>query len=304
MAEEEIKEELVETPQAEEVIPQTPEEQEAAAQAAAAEGGAAPAAEGAESQQELPATPLARYTDRLGKAYPDRKFGSEDEISQAMDEYLSELESYRENGELANEKLISVFNSDPVVSNIVGAMTEGASFREALARHVDPTTLIPEEGDPDYEGWKKNMADRESAYKKQQALLEERNKNLELSQQELENFAQENGMDEKSAADFLTKVDTMIGDMINDIGKGRVSKELLVNIKKMLDYDNDIAKVRETAAVADKNKEIVAGREKEKPKGDGIPKLSSSSELPETHGQAGVHHLQRLLDETNRKRVL
>lgn len=102
-----------------------------------------------------------KFADRLIKTFPDRKFEKDDDYDTALNEHLDELEGYKERGTTANKKLIALFESEPQVGNLVRDMVNGATFREALARHISPDELTAVEGDPDYEGWTKNKTERE-----------------------------------------------------------------------------------------------------------------------------------------------
>ncbi|HBE43701.1 MAG TPA: hypothetical protein DDW27_21415 [Bacteroidales bacterium] len=252
-----------------------------------------------EAEVTEPEPPKNKYADRLAKAYPDREFKSDEDYEKSLEEYLGELEGYKERGSMANQKLIALFESEPQVGDVVRDMINGATFREALARHMSPEDLTAIEGDPDFEGWNKNKAAREEDLNKRKAKQDEYSKNLEFSQQAIEEFAKENNMDDDVAGQFLARFDAMLADINN----GKVSKDVLMTIKRAWDYDNDIAAAKEQGELAGKNKNIVAQKEKAKPQGDGLPKIGGSSETPETNRPAPTY-IDGLLERTNRKRAL
>lgn len=251
------------------------------------------------SAEEVPEAPKNKYADRLTKAYPDREFKSDEDYDKGLEEYLGELEGYKERGTMANQKLIALFESEPQVGDVVRDMINGATFREALARHISPEDLTAIEGDPDYEGWNKNKAAREENMSKYKAKKDEYAKNLEFSQQAIEEFAKENNMDDESAGKFLSRFDAMIAD----INSGKISKEVLATMQRAWNYENDVTAAREQGELAGKNKKIVAQKEESKPKGDGLPKLSGSSEVPPANKPA-PDYMDGLLERTNRKRAL
>jgi hypothetical protein len=241
-----------------------------------------------------------KYADRLTKAFPDREFKSDEDYEKGMDEYLQELEGYKERGTMANQKLISLFESEPQVGDVVRDMINGATFREALARHISPEDLTAIEGDPDYEGWNKRKAEREELLKKRNAKKEEYDKNLEFTAKAIDEFAKENNMDDEAAAKFLGRFDAMLAD----INSGKMSKEMLMTMKRAWDYDNDIATARAQGEVAGTNKKIVAQKEKaSKVKGDGLPKIGGTSEVPAANNPA-PSYIDSLLERTNKKRAL
>ncbi len=294
MAEEEKKE--VKTPVEKPV--ETKEEapaETAEAEPEAQEGEALVPEEGIPAEE----TSKNKYAERLARAFPDREFKSDEDYDKGMEEYLDELEGYKERGTMANQKLIALFESEPQVGDVVRDMINGATFREALARHMSPEDLTAVEGDPDFEGWNKNKATREESLNKRKAKQEEYAKNLEFSQQAIEEFAKENDMDDESAGKFLARFDSMLAD----INSGKISKDVLMTIKKAWDYDNDITTAREQGELAGKNKNIVAQKEAAKPKGDGLPKIGGSSVAPQAN-KPEPNYIDGLLERTSKRRAL
>lgn len=304
MADEEKIDELTPEPQPE-AVPQAEAEPTAGAEAEAPGTETAPeevTEEEVSGEEEAPAPEPEpkrhRFAEKLSKAYPDRKFEKPEDFDAGLDEYLGELEEYRERGQMANQKLISVFESEPAVGDLVRDIMNGATVREALARNFSPDDLVPEEGDPDYEGWNKRKTEREENLRKQRERQEEYNKNLEFSTQAIETFAQENNMDEDAASKFLQRMDAMLAD----INQGKISKEFLLTLKKAWNYDNDLAKAKEAGTVAGRNASIIAKKEAEKPVGDGIPKVANTSEIPEGQ-KAKPDYLGSLVDRVTSRDV-
>jgi len=241
-----------------------------------AEGETKETKETEETKESTPEKKPYRWADRLSKEYPDRKYESDDDYENAMDEYLGELEGYRERGRLANQKLISVFDTNPAVGSIVRDMMEGSSARAALARHFAPEDLVPQEGDDDYESWKKNKIEREESLAKRKKRDEDYANNTKATQAAIEEFVTENGMDDAAAGEFLSYIDTHISDIMN----GKLSKDLLGMFHKARNYEAEVAKAREIGEIAGKNQKIVAEKEK-KPVGDGLPKPKNTGSGPD-----------------------
>lgn len=258
----------------------------------------APAEAATETPAEAVEKPKHRYADRLSKIYPDRKFESDEDMDNAVEERFNENESFRERANTANEKLIALFEAEPQVGAIVRDMLNGASFREALARHVSPEDLVAAEGAPDYEGWNKNKSAREEAAAKRKAMADEYNANLEFSQQAVTEFAAENNMTEEAAEAFLGKVD----EMLAAVNSGKVSKEFLTMMNKAFNHDAAVQQARETGEIAGKNQKIVATKQAE-PIGDGLPKVTGSSEVKdEKPKQKG--YFENLIEKQNRTHVV
>lgn len=239
---------------------------------------AEPAAkETATAPEEAPKPVEHKYADRLKKAFPDRKFEKGEDYDSAMEEHLTSLEGYREKGQIANKKLMALFDSEPAVGKVVQAMMNGATFREALARHISPEDLTAVEGDPDYEGWTKNKNEREESAKKRRQFETDYSNNLQASSEEISKFAEENGMQEADVNELLESIDTMI----SDFHAGKITKDHLSLIRNGRKHAQDVQKAKEDGEIAGKNQKIVAEKETKKTQGDGLPRPGASGEVAE-----------------------
>lgn len=253
----------------------------------------------AEKPEKEPDKKKHKYADKLAQVFPDRKFEKDDDYDSALDEHLTGLETYKQRGTEANKKLIALFDSQPEVGSLVRDMIEGATFREALARHISPEDLTPIEGDPDFEGWTKNKREREESLAKRKEREAQRERDLAESQAVIDAFAKENNMDDAAAEGFLKKVDEMIGA----ITSGKVSKEALIAMQRAFNYENDIAKAREEGSLSERNKKIVAEKEKPEKKGDGIPRPTISGQTKESE-EVKPTYIDSLVDRVNKRKVL
>lgn len=220
--------------------------------------------------------PVHKFAERLTKVFPDRKFEKDEDYDTALEEHLTNLEGYRERGQKANQKLISLFESDPSIGEVVRDMINGASFREALARHIGPDDLTPTEGDPDYEGWKKNITEREEKAKKRRDFEKQYSDNLDLSYKEIETWAKENNLDENGVTDLLGKIDALL----DEINNGKITKDALNRLKKAFDYDKDVQKAEEEGRIKGRNEKIVAKKESPEKTGDGLPRPNKAPDSP------------------------
>lgn len=223
----------------------------------------------AENEQKQVSAPVHKYADKLLKVYSDRKFEKPEDFDVALDEYLNELEDYKERGSLANQKLIAAFESDPSVGEILKDYVNGASFRSAIARHLSPEDLIPQEGDADYDQWAKNKKEREELFQKRKRQEEERGKNIEESRKVINEFAQKNKLDDKAINEFLEKVD----NIINSVYEGRITHEFLDFMNKALNFEKEMAKAIEEERIKLNNQKILVQKEGQVKTGDGLPNL-------------------------------
>lgn len=235
--------------------------------------------------------PIHRYHDRLSKAFPDRKFEKSEDYDSALDEHLDRLEKYEERGKKVNAELINIFETNPEIGAMLKDIKDGATVRQALARHFDPADLTPEEGDPDYEGWKKNKADREEKLTKRREFETQYANNLKAAEKELDDFMKENKLDDKTMEEFFDKTQAILDDFHN----GKITKSLLTTVKRGLSWEADIKAAREEGVIAGRNEKIVAERQKEsKEVGDGLPRVGQSSDNPDTSGQQEENYFAEL----------
>lgn len=234
-----------------------------------------PSAEGIPAPEVTPEPEPAKhkYSDRLAKAYPDREFKSDEEHDAGMEELLDDLTNYKDKGQSTNKKLIAMIEAEPQVGEIMRDCINGATFREALARHVSPEDLIAVEGDPDYEGWSKNKTAREENVASKQKFADEYAKNISTSEQAITAYVEKQGLDETQADAFFQKFD----DMLDNINKGIITEEHLDAWMKALNYDSDVIAATEQGKVAGRNENIVATKEASTKTGDGIPRPNRSS---------------------------
>lgn len=252
-----------------------------------------------ETTEEIEEVKKHRHADKLAKIFPDRKFEKDEDYDNALDEHVKDLEDYKERATNVNKKLIAGFEAEPAVGDAIRDWLNGASFRAAVARHFSPEDFTPQEGDEDHDAWNENKTKREEDLAKKKQLREERENNLKVSEGTMQNFAQENNLDEDAADKFYMR----ILDMVTAINSGLVSKETLLAMKRAFDYEQEVAKEKEKAAAAERNKTIVAQKEAPEKKGDGLPRPAKTSSEPEVV-QSAPTYMDNLLERVNRKKVI
>jgi hypothetical protein len=241
-----------------------------------------------------------KYHDRLAKEYPDKKFESDDDYENTHEEYVKNLEGYRERGTIANSKLVALFEAEPQIADVISAMIGGATMRSALARHIGSEDLVPEEGDPDYSQYEKNNKERLERIERTNKFNQEFNENVEFSRQSVEAFATENNLKPEEAEKILGEFD----DMLKDIYRGRITKETLAKIVKAVKRDEAVAEAKAEGEVKGKNeaiKEKVA-REDKKAEGDGMPILKNSGDtIEESEKPEQVQIIDRIFAGTKKR---
>lgn len=245
-----------------------------------------------------------KYADRLAKEYPDRQFESDDDYENAHEEYVKNLEGYRERGTIANQKLVALFEAEPQIADVVTAMIGGATLRSALARHIGAEDLVPEEGDPDYTAYEENNKQRLERIAKTDQFNREFNENVEFSAKSVEEFATENNLKPEEAEKILGE----FNDMLKDIYRGKITKETLTKIARAVKHDEAVKEAKleglEEGEIKAKNEKIKAVREKEDTrKDDGMPILKKTGdtleEQPEKPEQVQI--IDRIFEGTKKR---
>lgn len=190
--------------------------------------------------------------------------------------HINSLNSYKEQNESLNEKLLDVFKTNDDVSDFMRDMLNGAEVNVAIARNFDMSNMQPQEGDPDYKEWNKALEDRKKKVADKSAYLKEVDDNIQLSAKELDAFAKANNLSKEDAGAFLNEIDELMASIM----KGKVSKAVLTRFYKGINYDNDLENNAKTAEVKGRNAKIEDLKIKDnKNKGDGIPKLTAQNKI-------------------------
>ena len=223
------------------------------------------------------------WRDRIKNHYPNQEFADDDAYGNAAGDLIDKLKD--ENGNLTqeqeriaggNKKLLEIMQEVPGVADFLADLFMGASLPVALARNFNMEDFTPQEGEPDYEAWDKAKSERSAKLSERQKLDEELTANKVESSKAFNDYQTEKGLSDEEMDAFVDKIDTFLGD----IYKGKVTRDFLDAVYKATAYDTDLAATRTAALVEGKNTAIEA-KKAELPKGDGLPKLGATGEMPE-----------------------
>jgi len=237
------------------------------------------------------------FKNRIKSAYPDEEFADDETFYQKASEQLDNLEAYRNNNMEINKSLMAIFTAEPAVAEVLKDMIEGASFPEAVARHFSPEELTPKEGDPDREGWARNSEARVKRMEANELSKKTRKENDEFTMKEIQDFAKENDLTPDKANEILTK----IGEVLDEIYTGKISKSFFNSMYKAFNYDTDVATAEDTGKIAGRNEQIVTKKE-EKPSGDGLPVIANSNKT-DTPAKA-KSWIDTMIDTEKKKQIL
>jgi len=231
-----------------------------------------PGEEGTEEPGEEGAVSTTSLAQEL---FPDMEFGSEAEAASAIKEFAEGAREFEKTTKEANQKLVNIFNQNPEVVQLIRLMNEGASFVEALPYAVDVESMAPAEGDPDYQAWNEAKEKGAAQRAEREKAMQEVSKNLEMSMQEVDKFAKENEMSPEEAGEFLTNID----ELISNISKGNITKDILDKLRKGLFHEKTVAEETQKAEVRGRNEamEEKITKEEAEAEGDGLPDVDSGA---------------------------
>lgn len=214
--------------------------------------------------------------------YPDAKFATDDEYESAFEEdYRNDsasLKSFKED----NEKIFALMNDNPELGAIMSELAKGTPFVVALAKSVDLASLIPEEGESNYQPYIDATKQRESRRKELDAQRAEFISNQEATQAEASAFFEEQGVSEEDSQGLVDFIDGVIGDLC----RGKLDRGTIMKLYQAYKYDEKISEAEEAGRIAGRNERIETKRLKDKASTDGLPDsrgASVSVEPPPNH---------------------
>lgn len=238
---------------------------------------------------------------KLKEKFKDKQFESDNDFFDAAHDELTNLETYKQENEKANENIWNMLDQHEELRSIFIDMDKGASFKEALARNVDLDGVTPMEDEPDFDAWQKAKEDRKKKTEDHKLFTKEYDSNIEKSIKNYETFAKERKWDDNSSKEFTGKVDAVMAEL----SKGIISNKFLTTMEKGLMYDEAVKDAAETGEIKGRNENIEAKREDNPKAGDGIPSLTNigktdniekaqeQEKVPDVWTQDLNKHLQR-----------
>lgn len=210
---------------------------------------------------EAPAMP--KYRERLRSRYADANPQTDQEWDDLAERALSEDE---ENAKVLQD----ILDSDKDLATVVSEMiVNGTPFRAAVAKYFDPEDLVAKEGDEDYEYYQKSTDERRRMGQEFRARGEEKRKNTKDAYDNIDKFAEKQGMDAAAKDEFIGFVNTLY----NDLSVLKLTPETLTKLYKAMTYDEAVAEAAETGEIDGKNAAIEAQRVRKAnaAAGDGVP---------------------------------
>jgi len=206
---------------------------------------------------------MPKYRERLRSRYADANPQTDQEWDDLAERALSEDE---ENAKVLQD----IIDSDKDLATVVSEMiVNGTPFRAAVAKYFDPEDLVAKEGDEDYEYYQKSTDERKRMGQEFRARGEEKRKNTKDAYDNIDKFAEKQGMDAAAKDEFIGFVNTLY----NDLSVLKLTPETLTKLYKAMTYDEAVTEAAKTGEIDGKNAAIEAQRVRKTSAvvGDGVP---------------------------------
>lgn len=213
---------------------------------------------------------LPKYRERLRGRYADANPQSDQEWDDLTERGFAEDEERIKLFEDNNKVIQDILDSDKDAAAVISEMiVNGTPFRAAVAKYFDPEDLVAKEGDDDYEYYQKSSDERKKIGQEFRARSEQKRKNEKDAYDNIDKFAEKNGMDSAAKDAFIS----FINDLYSDLSVLKLSAKTLDKLYKAMNYDKDVAEAAEAAELDGKNQAIEAARMKRSnvSAGDGVP---------------------------------
>lgn len=188
-----------------------------------------------------------------------------DDVDEMMRNYINNSEGYRKEQENANERISAAIAQEPIIARAFIAMVNGGKSEAArtLVRHLGQEFFNAEEGSPEYDA----ISQADEDYRKELESLKQAddtfNKNFDESWNTIVPFCEQHGINpDKFEDDIWQKI-------LEPLLQGNFNHELLLMLKKALDYDKDTEDAFAAGEVKGRNENINKMRSQQS---DGLPK--------------------------------
>lgn len=221
---------------------------------------------------------MPKYRERLRGRYADANPQTDQEWDDLAERGFAEDEERIKLFEDNNKAIQDILDSDKDAAAVISEMiVNGTPFRAAVAKYFAPEDLVAKEGDDDYEYYQKSSDERKKIGQEFRARSEQKRQNEKDAYDNIDKFAEKNGMDSAAKDAFIS----FINDLYSDLSVLKLSAKTLEKLYKAMNYDKDVAEAAEAAEIDGKNSAIEASRVKKAAAtaGDGIPTPAGGSSL-------------------------
>lgn len=215
---------------------------------------------------------------RLKDRYPEEEPADDDAWEGLYNRYMDESEAELGKYKNAEGKMTELCNIYPEFAELVYNMLENKMpLRAAVAKVFAQEDLIPQEGDDDYEAYKKAYEERVKGVKARDSQTKEIEANESKSIETIDVFCQEKGLTEEQKEELIR----LINDHFTELLYKRISPEMLEGFLKQMNFDTAIQEAEKVGEIKGKNANIEAKRvnERKNESGDGLPDSGGGGKL-------------------------
>lgn len=221
---------------------------------------------------------LTGWRVRLKERYPEVDAADSVALDEACERYMAESEAELSKYREVEGKLTELCQVYPEFAELVYNMVSGKMpLRAAVARVFSEEDLIPQDGEDDYEDYRKAYRERLDGMKKRDAQTKEIDDNEAKSIETIDLFCKEKGMTEEQEDELIG----VINDHFTELLYKRISPEMLEGFLKQMSFDAAVAEAEKMGEIRGKNERIEAKRMKERADvaGDGLPGAAGGGPL-------------------------
>lgn len=245
------------------------------------------------------AVPRDRWRAMMAEKYPEREFGSDDELDTAFADWAEEADRELTGYKESDKVLRRVGAEHPELIAIAKDLADDPKMplTVAIARNLDVDELFPQEGDPDYDAMYKAREERMKQREEQEAYRRQLEKNMDESRDIVLNYYQEKGIAEEEAG----RLEEFIDGIVEGYLDGRITPRVLDIFRNAMNYERDVEEAREVGKTEGMNSKIDAVREKKRTETDGLPSPGSSTgTVPPPRPESAI---ETLLDRMANRRA-
>lgn len=237
------------------------------------------------ASEQVAAPALRKYREKIKTRYPDVNPEKDEDWLDLEDKYAEDVEAELGKYKTAEESLNEAMKAEPEFAQIAyDIAVNKMPFRVAVAKSLSQEDLIPQEGEPDYEEYRKVREDRMA----QNKAFEERTKQIAENEAKtlsaIDAFAKENAYTEEQKDGLIT----LINDTFDKLIMKEITPELLLSFHKMMNFDNEVKAAEEAGKIEGRNEAIDVKKkaDKENKSGDGVP-IPAGAKVPDKQERRG-----------------
>ncbi len=201
-------------------------------------------------------TSRERLARRIIEHYPDRRFESEDDVYDALDEYASHLSEHYDKMLSDHNRLTGLMCNNPRVGAFIADVADGEDALVACVRYFGKELLECSDDKQKMYAIKRandEFVERSRNFRELEAAMQ---RNVDKSARSIERFMRSKKMENSDLEDFLDRV----FHVCQHVFAGDLNEDILELLYKGLRYDTDLTCAEHAAEVKGRNRRIMMER--------------------------------------------